>query len=355
MLRCRAGETEFGHPGRHLVVRKAQPPVRALPTKVLAQVRRQVDDDEPAARRQHPHGLGQHRARVVGEMQHLVEDGGGERGVGQRQAVHVAVPHLAVPGLATVEVGPRHAQHVVAAVDAEAEADRARQDLQDAPGAGADVEQVGGPQPGKETLERLLDPRTVDGEVALAVPAPRPAVEPALGGAPPRLAHALEALAVQGQHLVVVRQEAAQGAGETGPGTGLGPPVEHPAALPEALEQPGLGQDPQVARDARLALPQDLDELAHRPLALRADRQQPQPRRVAGGTDAVEQRVKRAGHVALPSSLSDAACSRVDMLISLYANVNGFVRGRPTLRPRPSADAGGAVTRRRLHGPHGVP
>ena len=93
---------------------------------------------------------------------------------------------------------------------------------------------------------------------------------------------------------IVARQEPAERAREPGTLAALGPPVEHPAALAEPVEQPGLGQDLQVAGDARLALAQDLDQLADGPFALRADRQQTQARRVRGGTDAVQQAVEGA-------------------------------------------------------------
>ena len=73
-------------------------------------------------------------------MQYLMQGRRRERRVRQRQMVHVAVADLAVARLALVEVGARHRQHVVAEVDAEPEADLPRQHLQDAAGAGADVE-----------------------------------------------------------------------------------------------------------------------------------------------------------------------------------------------------------------------
>ena len=142
--------------------------------------------------------------------------------------------------------------------------------------------------------KRRLDHGRIDREVALAVPGIGAAVEEALGLPPPRLAHRLQPPLVQPHGGVVVGQQAAERAGEPGALAALGAAVEHPAALAEAVEQAGLGQDLQVAGDARLALAQDLDELADGPLALRADREQAQARRVRGGADAVQQLVEGA-------------------------------------------------------------
>ena len=62
-----------------------------------------------------------------------------------------------------------------------------------------------------------------------------------------------------------------------------------------------------MARDARLALPQDLDQLAHGPFALRADRQQPQARRIARrrGCRRAERRESRGSWPSRPSRMRD--------------------------------------------------
>ena len=55
--------------------------------------------------------------------------------------------------------------------------------------------------------------------------------------------------------------------------------VEHPAALAKPVEQPRLAEQLQMARDAGLALPEDLRQLADRELAAGAQHQEAQPRR----------------------------------------------------------------------------
>ena len=72
----------------------------------------------------------------------------------------------------------------------------------------------------------------------------------------------------------------------------MGAPVEHPAALAEALEQAGLGEQLEVARDARLALAEHLGELADGPLALAAEHQQAQAAGLGDGAQAGEQGVE---------------------------------------------------------------
>ena len=99
---------------------------------------------------------------------------------------------LAVARLAPVEIGAGDGEHVVAEVDAQAEADLAGQQLQDPTGAGADVEQVGGPILGEQVVQLGLDQGRVDRERPLAVPRLGPLGEEPLGLPAPRLAHRLE-------------------------------------------------------------------------------------------------------------------------------------------------------------------
>ena len=61
----------------------------------------------------------------------------------------------------------------------------------------------------------------------------------------------------------------------------LGQAEEGPGALAEALHQPGLGQKPQMARDARLRLAQDVGEVGDGQLGLGQQRQHAQARLLA--------------------------------------------------------------------------
>ena len=73
----------------------------------------------------------------------------------------------------------------------------------------------------------------------------------------------------------------------------FGPPrqaIEDRASLAQAVEQPGLAQQLQMTRDARLALSENLRHLAHRQLGAGAEHENPQPSRLGDRT----QRCKHA-------------------------------------------------------------
>ena len=72
-------------------------------------------------------------------------------------------------------------------------------------------------------------------------------------------------------------------------GAAVGQPVEHGRAFRQPLEHAGLAQQFQMARHARLALSEDLREIADREIALGAQRQDAQPRGLANGAQAAQQ------------------------------------------------------------------
>ena len=72
----------------------------------------------------------------------------------------------------------------------------------------------------------------------------------------------------------------------------LGEPEERPGALALPLGEPGVDQQLQMARDARLRLAEDADEFADRQLGLAEQAEQAQPRHFAGGLEGGEQGVE---------------------------------------------------------------
>jgi len=68
-----------------------------------------------------------------------------------------------------------------------------------------------------------------------------------------------------------------------GAAAALGQPEERPGALSEALDQSGLGQQFEVARDARLRLAQDVGEVGDGQFGLGQERQHAQARLFARG------------------------------------------------------------------------
>ena len=78
--------------------------------------------------------------------------------------------------------------------------------------------------------------------------------------------------------------------GERRPRSVGGTAMEGPACLAEALDQPGFGEQLEVARDARLRLAKDLGEVGNRELGLGDERQEAQARVLGRGLEAFEQR-----------------------------------------------------------------
>ena len=65
---------------------------------------------------------------------------------------------------------------------------------------------------------------------------------------------------------------------------------EHPAAFLAPFEDPSIGEDLEVARDTRLALPKDLGELADRQFHNPEQRQDAQPRWVGKRLNSIGER-----------------------------------------------------------------
>ena len=65
-------------------------------------------------------------------------------------------------------------------------------------------------------------------------------------------------------------------------GAGRGRAVVDPVLLAETIQQPGIAEQLEMPRDARLALPDHLADLTDRQLGARQQREQPQPRGLGG-------------------------------------------------------------------------
>src|ERR1700740_1877056 len=87
-----AGSTPF----EDLVVGEAEPAMRMIEAQELERVRREIDDDETAARAQHAARLMDHPGRPVSVVQHLMNDHGVEGRARQWQLIHVALADRAI-------------------------------------------------------------------------------------------------------------------------------------------------------------------------------------------------------------------------------------------------------------------
>ena len=114
------------------------------------------------------------------------------------------------------------------------------------------------------------------------------------------VAHRGEPGAVAGDGRVGRIEPRQQRAGDLGAAAVLGQAEERPGALAEALDQPGFGQQLEMARNARLRLAQDVGEVGDGQLGLGQQRQHAQPRllagRLEGGVEGIEAELDTVAH-----------------------------------------------------------
>jgi len=95
--------------------------------------------------------------------------------------------------------------------------------------------------------------------------------------------HGGEPLAVAQHDRIVDVEPADQPARKLGGAAAFADPEEGPGAFAETVHQAGLGKEPQMPRQPRLRLAENFGEIGHRQFGLGEQRQDPQPRRLAGG------------------------------------------------------------------------
>ena len=78
---------------------------------------------------------------------------------------------------------------------------------------------------------------------------------------------------------------------------GLGERQKDPASLLAPLEHPGVGENLEMARDARLALPEDLRQLSDRQLHQPKQRDDAQPGRIGECLESVGERKRRSHEI----------------------------------------------------------
>ena len=152
--------------------------------------------------------------------------------------------------------------------------------------------------------DRALDRLVGDMELADAIPLRGVRAEIILRRRGARGPHRREPVAVARDHRILGVEPGDQLARELGAAAAFGQAEERPGALAEALDQPGLGQELEMARDARLRLPQDLGEVGHRQFGLGQQHEDAQARFLAGrlerGIEGIEFQVGRTAHGKYP-------------------------------------------------------
>ena len=325
ILPCRSGrqcllphDVEAGgfQPLRHGLGGETEPAMGVLLAQKFEIVRREIDDQQPAAGPQHAHRFADGARGVVEKVQHLVNDDDVERIARQREIVDVALPHAAIFQAGAVEPRAGQRQHVERKIEAEAALDIAGEQFQHAAGAGAEIEQRADRLVGERGADRVLHRGVGDMQLADAVPLGGVPAEIILRGGGARGAHRGEPFAVARDDRIVGIEPRDHGAGDIGGAAALAEPEKCPRAFAEALDQPGLGKQPQMARQPRLRLAQDLGEVGDGQLGLGDQRQDAQPRRFSPAALSIAVRSgKREWSLSIrcrPKSV------RLDIKISLY-------------------------------------
>ncbi len=211
-------------------------------------------------------------------VQHLMNDDGVGRAIGQRHVVDVAVADLGVRQARRLELERRIGQHRLVDVEAEAALVATGQHLQHAAGTRAEVDQG---------LERRARERRGDGgfdrglghvERADAVPVGRMLAEIGLGSGLALVLQSLGAGAVTAQDGVAGIDGIQQAAHEPAALRPVRDVKIDPAPFTETLDQAGFRQELQMSADARLALAQDLGQILDVELTGRQQQEDPETR-----------------------------------------------------------------------------
>ena len=271
--------------------------MRVLLAQELEIVRREIDHQQPAAGAQHARGLADRARAIVEEVQHLMDDDDVE-GVAPAPRDRRCRPAARCNGASPARSSRARASSSMSSDRSmpSPRSMRGAEQFQHAAGAGAEIEQRAERPVGERLADRALDRLVGDVQLADAVPFRGMRAEIVLRGCgararAPRRAARGRAAAI-GSFGIEPRDQRAR---ELGAAAALGQAEERPGALAEALDQAGFGQQLEMARDARLRLAQDLGEVGDRQLGLGQQRQDAQPRGLAGrlerGVEGIERQV----------------------------------------------------------------
>ena len=183
-------ETGQVEPVADLVVVEAETAMGLRVAQELVAVRGEVDDEQPPVGRHEPRRFEDRPSRIVEVVEHLVDHDEVEaRGV-ERRAVHVALPEFVAGDATAFEVGPGHRQHRMARVDPD-RTDRPRaEQLEDASGAGAEIDEPADVTVADHVADRRFDRRFGGVERTLLVPDRRDLLEVPEGVERPAFLHA---------------------------------------------------------------------------------------------------------------------------------------------------------------------
>ncbi len=258
---------------RHGLVAEPETRMRVAFAQLLERMRREIDDRDARAGRRNPASLVEHGLRVLGIMQHLVQQDRVGRGIGQRQRVKIALDQIDRTALHMLQLGARQTQHFRAAVDGGAVVGGGAEQFDHPPGAGADIEQPAERAVVDHGGQCGLDLGLGHIERADRIPLAgvlREEIRRALIAHGANRAQLLTVAGMLRRQRLAHRVLAAQKRIEQPRGRMVaawqGGAQEDPAAFLVPFGQASLRQDADVARHARLALVEHLRQFAHRQL-----------------------------------------------------------------------------------------
>ena len=206
------------------------------------------------------------------------------RAIGQGQLVHVALAQFGgtQPGLG--QLCTRQPQHLRAAVDAQRAVCLVPEKRDHPAGARADIDEAADPAPGQQRAHRRLHLGFGHIKAADRVPLLGMLVEIAFGGGRAVGAHRSKARRIGGLPVIDMPLLPDVERPQNGRHIGLvAQPQENPAAFLAPRGKTGIGKNLHMARNARLALPQHLCQLAHRQLHRAQQHENAQARRIGKG------------------------------------------------------------------------
>ena len=254
----------------------------------LVLVRGEIDNRDPPAGPGDARGLGQRGGRLLREMEHLVQQHRVEAVRGERQRGEIALHQLDRVGRQRLQLGARDAQHVEALVERDDPLGAVGEQLRHPPRPGTDIEHFAQLFVAQRGQQVLLDQLVWAVQLAQLVPLFGMAGEIGLGAGFARGADRGELAPVFGTscgEILVLglggrqhpRDRFADRRAAFAPDPGA---QEHPGPLAVTLGEARIAQYADMARNARLALPQHLRQFANGKLHSRQQPHDPQPGRV---------------------------------------------------------------------------
>ena len=264
-------------PSGDLVVRESQTAMRELGAHLLNVMRCEIGDQQAAARAQRPRGLFDGASRVIQKVQHVMNGHQLEASGGNGEAADVVLSYPAVRKVPRLEPRPGDREHLATEIHTEPTTYTMTEDLQDAAGAGAEV------QKGLDRLitgrleHRRLNATLVDVLGPYRVPTSRVFLEVERRGRIALASYRVEVRLVAGEDRRIEGKHVDEG---TGGGRSVGPigdAKERLRPFRHSVQKSGIAENFQVPRDPRLALTQDRRKVANGELGDRDQGKDPEP------------------------------------------------------------------------------